>query len=74
MPDEEARRALLEVFLGPMCFAGNREAIILSLALRSEGKSGRDLRARINQGVLAAVKRSSSPKDFALVPADFALS
>jgi SpoVK/Ycf46/Vps4 family AAA+-type ATPase len=70
-PDEPARRALLEVFLGTMRFAGDRHHIIDSLAKATEGKSGRDLRALVNQAVLSAVKRTSSPKDFALCAADF---
>jgi SpoVK/Ycf46/Vps4 family AAA+-type ATPase len=71
LPDEAARRALLEVFLGTMRFAGDRHHIIDSLAKATEGKSGRDLRALVNQAVLSAVKRTSSPKDFALCEADF---
>jgi AAA+ superfamily predicted ATPase len=73
LPDETARRALLEVFLGPMRFAGKRQEVILCLAQASQGKSGRDLRALVNQGVLHAVKRSSSVRDFALSQEDFAL-
>jgi hypothetical protein len=35
---------------------------------------GRDLRAIVNQAVLTAVKRTSSPKDLALSEADFAIT
>jgi SpoVK/Ycf46/Vps4 family AAA+-type ATPase len=73
LPNEPARRALLEVFLGPMRFAGNREGVIVSLAQSTEGRSGRDLRNLITQATLSAVKRSSSPRDFALSEEDFAL-
>jgi AAA+ superfamily predicted ATPase len=71
LPDETARRALLEVFLGTMRFVGERRSTIESLTKSTEGKSGRDLRALVNQAVLSAVKRTSSPKDFALCEADF---
>jgi hypothetical protein len=43
------------------------------LALATEGRSGRDLRALVNQAVLGAVKRTSSPKDFMLTEKDFSL-
>ena len=55
-----------------MRFAGDREREILNLAVATDGKSGRDLRALINRAVLAAVKRSSSAKDLALSEVDFA--
>jgi ATP-dependent 26S proteasome regulatory subunit len=74
LPDELARQALLKVFLGPIHIAGDRQQIIRALAQASEGQSGRDLRALINRAVLAAVKRTSSPKDFTLIETDFALS
>ena len=73
LPDEAARRALLGVFLGPVPFSGDRSRTIASIAQATEGKSGRDLRAVVNKAVLSAVKRSSSPKDFALTEKDFAL-
>ena len=74
LPDKLTRQALLKVFLGPIHFAGDREQIIRSLAQASNGQSGRDLRALVNRAVLAAVKRTSSPKDFTLIEKDFALS
>jgi SpoVK/Ycf46/Vps4 family AAA+-type ATPase len=74
LPDELARQALLKVFLVPIRFAGDREQIIRALAQASDGQSGRDLRALVNQAVLAAVKRTSSPKDFTLIEKDFAPS
>jgi DNA replication protein DnaC len=74
LPDELARQALLKVFLGPMRFAGDREQIIRALAQASEGQSGRDLRALVNRAVLAAVKRTSSPKELTLIEKDFAPS
>jgi ATP-dependent 26S proteasome regulatory subunit len=73
LPDEGARQALLRVFLGPVRFVGDREQIIRALAQASDGQSGRDLRALVNRAVLAAVKRTSSPKDFTLTEKDFAL-
>jgi transitional endoplasmic reticulum ATPase len=73
LPDETARRALLEVFLGPMPFQGDRERIVAALAGQSEGQSGRDLRALVNQAVLNAVKRTSSPGEFGLSEEDFVL-
>ena len=73
MPDEPTRRALLEVFLGPLRFSGDRYHAIDSLAKSSVGRSGRDLRNMVNAAVLSAVKRTSSPKDFALQEGDFAL-
>jgi SpoVK/Ycf46/Vps4 family AAA+-type ATPase len=72
LPDELARQALLKVFLGPIRFAGDREQV-RSLVQASDGQSGRDLRALVNRAVLAAVKRTSSPKDFTLIEKDFAL-
>jgi hypothetical protein len=72
-PDETTRIALLEVFLSPLRFSGDRSRVILSLALATDGKSGRDLRAVVNQAILTAVKRTSSPKDFMLTEKDFAL-
>ena len=66
LPDEPTRRALLEVFLGAMRFVGDRQHAIETLAKSSDGHSGRDLRNLVNAAVLAAVKRTSSPKDFAL--------
>jgi SpoVK/Ycf46/Vps4 family AAA+-type ATPase len=74
LPDELARQALLRVFLGPIHIAGDREEIIRALAQGSGGQSGRDLRALVNCAVLAAVKRTSSPKDFTLIETDFAPS
>jgi len=74
LPDELGRQALLKVFLGPIRFAGDRDQIIRALAQASEGQSGRDLRALVNRAVLAAVKRTSSPKDLTLIERDFALS
>jgi SpoVK/Ycf46/Vps4 family AAA+-type ATPase len=73
LPDETARRALLEVFLGPVPFKGDRRHLTHYLAKGTEGQSGRDLRAVVNQGVLSGVKRSTSPQDFALIEEDFAL-
>jgi ATPase family protein associated with various cellular activities (AAA) len=73
LPDQTARAALLEVFLGPLRFCGDRTRTILNLALATDGQSGRDLRALVNQAVLGAVKRTSSPKDFMLTEKDFAL-
>jgi hypothetical protein len=72
LPDELARQALLKVFLAPIRFAGDREQIIRALAQSSNGQSGRDLRARVNRAVLAAVKRTTSPKDLTLIEKDFA--
>jgi SpoVK/Ycf46/Vps4 family AAA+-type ATPase len=74
LPDEPTRQSLLEVFLRPIRFAGDREQTIRALAQASGGQSGRDLRAVVNRAVLAAVKRSSSPKDFTLIEKDFAPS
>jgi hypothetical protein len=74
LPDEVTRQALLNVFLGPIHIAGDREQIMRALAQGSDGQSGRDLRALVNRAVLAAVKRTSSPKDFTLIETDFALS
>ena len=74
LPDELGRQALLKVFLGPIRFAGDREQIIRSLAQESDSQSGRDLRALVNRAVLAAVKRTSSPKDLTLIEKDFAPS
>ena len=72
-PDQTARAALLEVFLGPLRFTGDRARAVLNLALATEGRSGRDLLALVNRAVLAAVKRTSSPKDFTITEKDFAL-
>jgi SpoVK/Ycf46/Vps4 family AAA+-type ATPase len=74
LPDETTRIALLEVFLSPLRFSGDRARAILNLAQASGGQSGRDLRALVNRAVLAAVKRTSSPKDFTLIEKDFAPS
>jgi len=74
LPDELGRQALLKVFLGPIRFAGDQEQIIRALAQASEGQSGRDLRALVNRAVLAAVKRTTSPKDLTLIETDFAPS
>jgi hypothetical protein len=73
LPDTTTRLALLELFLSPLPFCGDRIRVIHQLALGSAGKSGRDLRAVVNQAVLSAVKRSSSPRDFGLAEGDFAL-
>jgi SpoVK/Ycf46/Vps4 family AAA+-type ATPase len=73
LPDQTARAALLEVFLGPLRFSGDRAGAVLKLALATEGQSGRDLRALVNQAVLGAVKRTCSPEDFMLTEKDFAL-
>jgi SpoVK/Ycf46/Vps4 family AAA+-type ATPase len=74
LPDARARLALLELFLGPIRFNGDRTHVIRALTLATNGKSGRDLRALVNQAVLAAVKRTSSPLSFALSETDFSLS
>jgi|GEM_PF-3683172 len=74
VPDTPTRAALLELFLSPLPFCGDRARVIRRLALDSAGKSGRDLRAVVNQAVLSAVKRCSSPKEFSLSKAEFALS
>jgi len=73
LPDEPTRAALLELFLSPLPFCGDRVCVIRQLAIASDGKSGRDLRAAINQAVLSAVKRCSSPLTFSLAESDFAL-
>jgi SpoVK/Ycf46/Vps4 family AAA+-type ATPase len=73
LPDASTRAALLELFLRPLRFSGDKTRVIRRLALSTTGKSGRDLRAVVNQAVLAAVKRCSSPKDFSLFDSDFAL-
>jgi transitional endoplasmic reticulum ATPase len=74
LPDELGRQALLKVFLGSIRFAGDRDQMIRALAQASNGQSGRDLRGLVNRAVLAAVKRTSSPKDFTLIEKDFAPS
>jgi AAA+ superfamily predicted ATPase len=74
LPDEPTRAALLKLFLGPLRFNGDRAGVIRALALATDGKSGRDLRNLVNQSVLSAVKRSSSPQNFSLVEGDFALA
>jgi transitional endoplasmic reticulum ATPase len=66
LPDQTTRAALLEIFLRPLRFSGGRGGAILSMALATDGRSGRDLRALVNQAVLAGVKRTSSPKYFTL--------
>jgi transitional endoplasmic reticulum ATPase len=71
LPDASARVALLELFLAPIKFSGDKIRMIRRLALDTTGKSGRDLRAVVNQAVLAAVKRTNSPREFALCEADF---
>jgi transitional endoplasmic reticulum ATPase len=73
LPDEPTRAALLELFLSPLPFCGDRVCVTRRLSLSCAGKSGRDLRAVVNQAVLAGVKRSSSPRNFGLSEADFAL-
>jgi transitional endoplasmic reticulum ATPase len=73
LPDIRTRLELLELFLSPLPFSGDRIRVIRRLATLTEGKSGRDLRGAINQAVLAGVKRCSSPKEFSLSEADFAL-
>jgi ATP-dependent 26S proteasome regulatory subunit len=74
LPDEPTRVALLELFLGQMQFNGERKGVIQNLARSTEGSSGRDLRAVVNQAVLNAVKRTAAPQDFALTESDFALT
>jgi transitional endoplasmic reticulum ATPase len=74
LPDEGTRVALLELFLGQMRFNGERKGVIQNLARSTEGSSGRDLRAAVNQAVLNAVKRIAAPQDFALTENDFALT
>jgi SpoVK/Ycf46/Vps4 family AAA+-type ATPase len=49
LPDQTARVALLEVFLRPPRFSGGRARAILNLALATDGRSGRDLRALVNK-------------------------
>jgi SpoVK/Ycf46/Vps4 family AAA+-type ATPase len=71
LPDATTRVALLTLFLGPLAFSGDKTRIIRRLALDTAGKSGRDLRAIVNQAVLAAVKRTNSPKELALFESDF---
>src|SRR5260221_13659298 len=39
LPDERARAALLEIFLGPIRFAGDRAGIVASIAQTSAGRS-----------------------------------
>ncbi len=73
MPDQSTRAALLEVFLRPLRLRGDRSHAILNLALATDGRSGRDLRALVNQAVLAGVRRTSSPRDFMLTEKDFGL-
>jgi hypothetical protein len=65
---------LLKLFLRPLRFSGYRAGVIRALALATDGQSGRDLRNLVNQAVLSAVKRSSSPQDFSLFKGDFALA
>jgi SpoVK/Ycf46/Vps4 family AAA+-type ATPase len=72
LPDATTRLALLELFLGPLRFSGDRNCVIRTLALATDGQSGRDLRNLINQAVLSAAKRMSFPQNFALSEGDFA--
>ena len=72
LPDAATRAALLELFLRPLPFCGDRIGVIRRLVLASVGKSGRDLRALVNQAVLSTVKRCSSPQSFSISEADFA--
>ena len=74
LPDAATRAALLKLFLRPLRFSGYRAGVIRALALATDGKSGRDLRNLVNQAVLSAVKRTSSPQDFSLFKEDFALA
>jgi ATP-dependent Zn protease len=74
LPDATARRALLELFLRPLPFDGDKTRVVRRLASESAGKSGRDLRGLVNQAVLSAVKRCSSPRTFSLGESDFCVS
>jgi len=47
-----------------MPFTGDRASVIESLTKATEGKSGRDLRALVNQAVFGAVKRNQLSKRF----------
>jgi hypothetical protein len=40
LPDETVRQALLELFLGPMHFTGDRQGVICSLVWATDGMSG----------------------------------
>jgi hypothetical protein len=71
LPDTATRAALLSLFLGPLSFSGDKTRVIRRLALASVGANGRDLRSVVNQAVLSAVKRTSSPQNFALAESDF---
>jgi SpoVK/Ycf46/Vps4 family AAA+-type ATPase len=73
LPDASTRGALLELFLRPLPFREDRVGVIRRLVLASAGKSGRDLRAVVNQAVLSAVKGWESPRTFSISEADFAL-
>ena len=74
LPDAATRAALLKLFLHPLRFNGDGTRVIRALALATDGKSGRDLRAVVNQAVLSAVKRTSSPQSLSLFEEDFALA
>ena len=73
LPDEPTREALLELFLSPLPFSGDRTHVIRRLARESTGMSERALRGLVNLAVLAAVKRCPLPKEFSLSDSDFAL-
>ena len=70
LPDATTRAALLELFLRPLRFSGDRTYITRAVALATKGQSGRDLRNLVNAAVLSAVKRSTSAQNFALCESD----
>ena len=74
LPDASTRAALLSLFLSSLRFSGDKTRLIRSLALASAGKSGRDLRQLVSAAVLGAVKRTASPREFALDESDFVLT
>jgi len=74
LPDASTRAALLSLFLSSLRFSGDKTRLIRSLALASAGKSGRDLRHLVSAAVLGAVKRTASPREFALDESDFVLT
>jgi AAA+ superfamily predicted ATPase len=45
LPDSRTRLALLELFLGPIRFNGDRTHVIRALTLATDCKSGRELHA-----------------------------
>jgi hypothetical protein len=70
LPDEEARAGIVESLLTGKPFSGDVRAVAITIAKRTEGKSGRDLKGIVGDAERRAVERAIDKGNVADVKID----